>query len=146
MRAIVVYDSQSGNTRKIAEVIAQAMSSVIVPVGQAPLDLTGHDLVIIGTPNIRAHPTEKMSSYLEKVALPKACALFVTFGMPIWGQISSVLCTRTVKKVLKRKGSQCVSLFMCPGYHVKYKTYQGRPSNHDVAKARRFALRTISMV
>jgi hypothetical protein len=55
MRAVVVYESMYGNTRLIAEAIADGLRSaaevVVVPVGGAPQKLLeGADLVVVGGP------------------------------------------------------------------------------------------------
>lgn len=54
MRALIVYESMFGNTRRVAETIAAGMAQAaeveVVEVGQAPTDLSPWDLVIIGAP------------------------------------------------------------------------------------------------
>jgi hypothetical protein len=55
MRAVVVYESMYGNTRLIAEAIADGLRPevevVVVPVGRAPRELLeGADLVVVGGP------------------------------------------------------------------------------------------------
>jgi len=135
MKTIVVYDSWTGNTKKVAEAIAQGNNCAIFKVDQAPLDLIGYDLLILGTPDIRAKPSDKISAYLKNVVAPKKNFLFMTYGAPIWGKISSFLCLRAMRKKLKNKGSACAGSFACPGFHLKFKTYSGRPSENDLKKA-----------
>jgi hypothetical protein len=52
--AIVVYESMFGNTEQIARAIAEGMSAVmpteLAEVGDAPDDLTGLDVVVVGGP------------------------------------------------------------------------------------------------
>lgn len=144
MKGIVIYDSWTGNTKKVAEAIALVAGFDIVKAVDASLDLTGYELLVIGTPDIRAKPTEKIADYLSKVNLPAKHALFVTFGAPVWGQISSILCLRKMKKQLEGSNSEFIGKFMCPGFHHKFKTYKDRPSAKDLLRAQRFG-KMISM-
>ncbi|MCM8787089.1 MAG: hypothetical protein NC935_03445 [Candidatus Omnitrophica bacterium] len=139
IRSIVVYDSFSGNTKKIAEAIASVYNCDIKKVDEAPLDLKNYDILILGTLNIRAHPSDKIINYINNLTVPKYFSLFVTFGMPIWGQISSIFCLRKMRKLFEAKGSKFIKSFICPGFHIKYKTYKGRPSCKDLEAAKRFA-------
>lgn len=55
MRALVVYESMFGCTQAIATAVAEALSSAgaqveLVEVGQAPTDLGGLDLLVLGGP------------------------------------------------------------------------------------------------
>ena len=55
MRALVVYESMFGCTRSVAEAIAEGLRLStddvrLVEVGQAPTDLTGVDLLVLGGP------------------------------------------------------------------------------------------------
>lgn len=140
LNGIVIYDSHTGNTQKIAEEIAKVNKFTLSNVVQAPADLRNYDLAVIGTPNIRAHPSAKICAYIAKITPPKYHAVFVTFGMPLWGQISSFLCLEEVNSALRQKGSHAVGNFMCPGYHVKYKTYKGKPSAKELLRAGKFAV------
>jgi len=138
-RGIVVYDSRSGSTKKVAETIAVAADFEIVHVKDAPLNLEAYSLLVVGSLNIHAHPSDKIIVYLSEVNAPKQCAVFVTFGMPLLGQISSLQCLREMRNALLAKGSSCLGGFICPGYHVKFKTHKGRPSDKDLVRAQRFA-------
>jgi len=139
MKGIVVYDSWTGNTRRIAEVIASGVKFNLVKVNDAPLDLREYEILVLGTPNIRAKPSEKILDFMSKVTLPTKFAVFVTFGMPIWGVISSIICLNKMRKILCQKGSKFAGQFMCPGFHVKYKTYKGKPSEKEFRDAREFS-------
>lgn len=139
MKGIVVYDSWTGNTKKVAEAIASENSFDIFKVNGAPTDLRQYDILLLGSPNIKAAPSKVTLEFMDKVLLPDRYAVFITFGAPLWGQISSLVCLNKMCSVLSKKGAHCVGKFMCPGFHAKFKTYKGRPSLKDLAKAERFS-------
>ena len=50
MRAIVVYESVYGNTRAIAEAIADGLGAPAITTEEAPADAGGADLLVVGGP------------------------------------------------------------------------------------------------
>ncbi len=51
MSALVIYESIYGNTRAVAEAIAEGLGEVrVLPIREAPGHLRGHELVVIGGP------------------------------------------------------------------------------------------------
>ena len=51
MKALVIYESKYGNTEKIAQAIGETTSAQVRLAGEVkPADLTGFDLVFIGSP------------------------------------------------------------------------------------------------
>jgi flavodoxin I len=73
MNTVVVYDSQYGNTERIAQTIADALRAF----GQAqavrvdparPVSLEGVDLLILGSPAQGLKPTLAMQSFVETVS------------------------------------------------------------------------------
>ena len=68
MKALVIYDSNCGNTKKIAEVVAGEISCDAVNIADIePSDLVGYDLLVVGTPIIGWMPTERMQAFLSKL-------------------------------------------------------------------------------
>src|SRR5512137_2366040 len=88
-KGLIVYDSLTGNTKKVAEAIASGGDWEIVKVAHAPRQLQEYRIVVIGSPNMHAKPSQAVQLFMEEAMLPAACAFFVTFGAPVWGQISS---------------------------------------------------------
>lgn len=80
MKAIVVYSSQSGNTKKLAEAVKEAMppGTELYPVDQAP-DPDGYDLVALGFWFQAGSPDPKSAAYLPKLKGQKLF-LFATHG------------------------------------------------------------------
>ncbi|MHC4911455.1 MAG: flavodoxin family protein [Planctomycetota bacterium] len=60
-KGIVVYYSRSGNTKKMAEIIAEAMNEADLPTECKPVnkvkaeDLLGYDAIVVGSPTYYGH-------------------------------------------------------------------------------------------
>jgi len=137
-RAVVLYDSQTGNTESVARQIAAGLGCAAMPVSEAP-DLSTYELAVIGTPNIRKKATPAVCKFLEHVnARPTNIALFVTYGMPVWGQISTPLCLKSMATAWSMRP---VARFSCKGVHKKYGTYKKHPNDLDLLLAYLFGLK-----
>jgi len=68
MKSIVVFDSNLGNTKKIADIIAKTLETNSISVSDvSDNDLENLDLLIIGSPIIGWMPTQKMQTFLSKI-------------------------------------------------------------------------------
>ena len=72
MNALIVYESMFGNTRRLAEAIAGALESAgvdaaVMHAADAPSDLSGYQLVIVGAPT-HAHGLPRPTSRTEALA------------------------------------------------------------------------------
>ncbi len=72
MKTQVIYDSQFGNTERLAQVIANALSEVgearAIHVGQARVEtLREVDLLILGTPIQGWKPTLAVQAFLDRI-------------------------------------------------------------------------------
>ncbi|MCL4535527.1 MAG: flavodoxin domain-containing protein [Bacteroidetes bacterium] len=72
MNTLVVYDSQFGNTERIAQAIADALSEFgqarAVHLGQTrPAELREVDLLVLGSPIQGWKPTPAMQAFLERI-------------------------------------------------------------------------------
>ncbi len=72
MNALIIYDSKFGNTEKIAEAIAEKLSSYgqakTVLAGKAdPQELGNTDILIIGSPTQAWRPTEPVQSFIKNI-------------------------------------------------------------------------------
>ncbi len=72
MKTFVVYDSQYGNTERIAQAIADTLRAFgqarAVRIGPAhPIELQGVDMLILGSPTQGFRPTPAMQSFLGTV-------------------------------------------------------------------------------
>lgn len=71
-KAIVVYDSEFGNTERVAREIGRALDSqedvVVVRVGDAkPEQLKGLSVLVVGSPTQRFRPTQPTIDFLQSI-------------------------------------------------------------------------------
>jgi hypothetical protein len=101
--------------------------------------LAEYELVVLGTPNQRKAPSPAMRRFLSgNGRCSPELAVFATFGMPVWGQVSAPICLRNMAA---QWGKKPIARYSCPGYHTKHKTYKGRPNDSDLLSAFLFGLR-----
>ncbi|MEA3224101.1 MAG: flavodoxin family protein [Thermodesulfobacteriota bacterium] len=143
-KKVVVYDSVTNNTSLVAKSIAEVLDCQAVPVADfSKLSTDSYDLVVMGSPVLSGKPTNRIINLLEILKTPERCAVFCTYGAPVWGLISSRM---TLKYMKRRINAPCLGKFSCPGLHAKLKTYKNRPDDDDFKKARAFAERIDSLL
>lgn len=137
LKSIVVYDSWSGSTEKIAGAIAGALHCPSVHVDQAAEYFPCHyDLIVVGSPVHGGAPTDAMETFLEGLGEVSAVAVFVTYGAPGFGSWTADRCLSAMEKQLN---GACLGRFKCNGHHKIFRTYPRHPDETDVAEAARFA-------
>ena len=116
MNALVLYDSQYGNTERIAQAIAEKLAEY----GEAravrldprqPVELQGVDVFIVGCPTQGWRPTPAIQSFLEEVSSEElrhlAVACFDTrFRLPrfVTGSAANVMASK-----LREKGTSLLA-------------------------------------
>ncbi len=80
MKTLIIYSSQTGNTKKLAETVAHTLNveTTVCRISEAP-DPDGFDLVAIGFWLQGGKPDPKSSEYLARVGTAKLF-LFATHG------------------------------------------------------------------
>lgn len=81
MKSIVIFDSNYGSTKKIANIIAKTLDTKSISVVDvSDDDLKNLDLLIVGSPIIGWMPTQKIQTFLSKIS-PKIVSgvKFATF-------------------------------------------------------------------
>ncbi len=142
-KALILYDSMTGNTEKCAMQMSDALMCEIINIKDETPNLSDYDLVIFASPNIRKEPTPLFKKFLNSEIHVKSYAVFITSGMPIWRHLSSPACVRYFEERIGRKAlGKCDVI----GYHAKYKTYRGRPNERDLLKSYLFAVSMIKKV
>ena len=71
MKALVVYDSVYGNTKKIAETVAAELGKGVKVISVSDFnnkDLTGINVLVVGSPILAFRPSEKTSKFLASLS------------------------------------------------------------------------------
>jgi flavodoxin len=113
MKTLVTYVSVSGNTKKVAEAIYEALEGEkeIQPLGEID-SLEGYDLTFIGTPIHASGPSKDAKEFLEKHCQQKNVALFITHASP---EESEYLSEWLGSCKEAATGANLVGLFNCQG-------------------------------
>ncbi|WP_406144244.1 flavodoxin family protein [Streptomyces sp. NBC_01012] len=147
MKVVIVCASVShGNTRRVADSMAQVLGAKVVPPEQADLEeLAGADLVGFGSGVFyqRLHPS--LTGLVKALPTGRGRAfVFATSGLP---ELPLVPFTRSVVQLLKGKGFEVDGQFSCRALDtmMPFKLIGGiqkqRPNDEDLAAARAFATR-----
>ena len=105
MKPCVLYFSRTGNTKRMAEAIAEATKAPVFAIASSePLVVEDFDLLIVGTPVEGFRPAQETVAFMER--LPKTegkkAILFCTYAL--WkGRTFGIL-----KKELSRKGYETI--------------------------------------
>ena len=69
MKALVFYDSTSGNTARLAHEMAETLSdaSALNVSAARPSDISGYELLIVGSPTQGGRPTSALMQFLGSV-------------------------------------------------------------------------------
>ncbi len=110
MKAIVIYSSQSNNTKKVAEAVAAELNCETKPVGDAG-DLAAYDTVAVGFWLKAGEPDPATQEFLPKLAGKKAF-FFATHGAAVGTPPAE---NAMVKAKELAKGADVVATFSCPG-------------------------------
>lgn len=120
MNTLVIFDSNYGNTQKVAEAIAGELNAKTSNVSNLiPADLTGIELLLVGSPIIGWRPTDKMGKFLDGLAkdsLKGIKAGAFDTRMNVW--YSGNACNKITKK-LKNAGAEII--VESKGFYVKGK-------------------------
>jgi flavodoxin/Pyruvate/2-oxoacid:ferredoxin oxidoreductase delta subunit len=147
MNVTIIYFSQTGNTRKVAEAMAKAFCEVghvtsTIPLKKAtPQDTAACELIGVGTPCFSSQaptPIKSFLSTLPQLNNHRGFVFATSGGAP--GRVLSDL-----SGLLQSKGADVIGGFLCHG-EVRHPApcligrLPNRPNTEDLARARRFAL------
>ena len=141
-RALIVYESKYGNTKRVAEVIAEEMREV----GQAEVilnhvqeldfeEISEYDLVLIGSPNHIGRPTRSVRKLIDKLGEldlnEKQIAVFDTYIGEDFEKAVKKMQKRISKKI---PGSELVT----PGLSIRVQGIKGPILDGELPKCREF--------
>ena len=75
-KKLILYYSESGNTKKLAQMIQAAVGGDLLDLNAPKPDFSAYDLIFIGTPNHAASMAQPVRAYIESTVAP-----FCTHGM-----------------------------------------------------------------
>ncbi|QES51869.1 flavodoxin [Streptomyces venezuelae] len=147
MKAVIVCASVShGNTRRVADAMAQVLGAKVVSPEQADLaELAGAELVGFGSGVFysRLHP--RLTDFVKALPTGRGRAfVFATSGLP---EIPPAPFTRPLVRLLEGKGFEVDGSFSCRAFDTwaPFRLIGGinrqRPNAGDLAAARAFAER-----
>jgi menaquinone-dependent protoporphyrinogen IX oxidase len=150
MKPVVLYSTQSGNTRKIADAIASELKCESLNVNQSNLaqtkDLNDFDLIFVGTGIRFGNPNEDLINYLNATVLgqPKTFALFLTWGEA--GKTDQKAISK-LKRVLESKSQRIVDdYFTCYGGRKFSLLKRKHPNAEDNAAAVHWAKEIVKKI
>ncbi|MGD0451097.1 MAG: flavodoxin domain-containing protein [Candidatus Bathyarchaeia archaeon] len=143
MKIALVYFSRGGNTRKIAEAMAEELGVTAVDVKKEQPDVSDVDLLVVGSGTYGGKPGKEMVAYLENLK-PVASKKAACFSSCASGDASKTL--QTMKDILSKKGYSNVDSFSCLGKWLMGLSRRGHPSDEELAHAREFAKKLKSTV
>ncbi|MHC1604549.1 MAG: flavodoxin family protein [Candidatus Methanofastidiosia archaeon] len=137
MRTLVVYYSKTGNTKKVAEVVARELGTDVASIDEKP-NIENYDLVVFGTPTHGGKPAKEMWSYMQKIPETenKKAAVFISSG----GSGGDKNTMGWMKKFVEDKGMKFIGGFSTIGeWKGLFSTKNvGRPNEKDLEDARGF--------
>lgn len=149
MKSAIIYYSYSGNTKKVAEILAghirqkgevellelKAQNEENSFLGQARrafkharaeittvnFDLSGYDLICLGTPVWAFGPAPAMNTCLDKCSglEGKEAVLFITYG----SGVGKERCLNYMQDILAKKGAKSITRFSVQQFKVNDKEF-----------------------
>ena len=134
MNISLVYFSRGGNTRKVAEAIAQELQVTAIDVKKETIDVSNADMLVIGSGTYGGKPGKEMVAYLEnlKSVTGRRAACFASCAA------DSTKSLAAMKEILTSKGYSIVDCFSCFGKFAGL-TKRGHPTDDELNKAKEFA-------
>ena len=134
MNATLVYFSRGGNTRKIAEAIAEELKINPIDVKNETPDVSSADLLIVGSGTYGSKPGKEMADYLANLTSvkDKRAACFSSCA----GDASKTL--DAMKDILTKKGYTIIDCFSCFGKFAGL-SKRGHPTDEELKRAKEFA-------
>jgi flavodoxin len=127
----VVYFSRGGNTKKVAEAIAEEIGTKAKNIKTVDA-VDGNSVIIMGTGCYGAVLAKDITDFIERNHLQgRKVALFTTSAFGLQKETGIMI------EALKSKGLEIIHNFNCFGQFLAIK--RGHPDAEDLKKAREFA-------
>lgn len=116
MKTLVVYSSQTGNTKKVAEAVAEVLPSCdIFSMDEAPASTDGYGLVAVGYWNAKGQPDVKTREWLKGVSHARLAFFGTLGGLP--GSDHARECMAGAEALAQEpaRGNVVLGSWMCQG-------------------------------
>ena len=150
IKATVVHDSKCGNTKLVAEAIAQGINQVpgveIVVTKVDTVDLSQidkFDVILIGSPNHIGGPTRAIKKFIDslgKLKLEgKRGAVFDTY--------TGTDFEKAVKKMEKQIAEKVAGLkLITPGFSIRVNATKGPVTDGELPKCKEFGIKIATLI
>jgi len=102
MNPVVLYFSRTGNTKRLAEAIAQLTNAPIFSIASSePSIVEAYDTIILGTPVEGASPAKETRAFVEQLPQAQGKKAIVFCTNRIFGNERTM---KTLEKMLEEKG------------------------------------------
>jgi len=147
MKVLIVYDTKYGNTKKVAELIAEGINSIegnkITINNVKDVDLNkddSYDIILIGSPNHVGSHTKSVKKFINKLSeAPLKINSFAVFDTYLSKDFE-----KTVKKMEKQISEKMPDLKKAaPGLSIKVEGMKGPITVTDLPKCKEFGINLI---
>jgi len=166
LKALVVYDSKTGNTEKVSKAIYDTLveakvETILTKTDTASEDLHDYDLVFMGTPTFQWMPSKEIQQFINdkfaihkkrgdvKLLAPvipgKKAVVFCTYSSPFTGIDSAIPCVKYMAQFFRHIGFEIAGEWYVIGEFVgneerstkgKLGDIRGRPNQADLDEIR----------
>ncbi len=136
MKALVLYDSNYGNTKKLAEIIAESLDTYPHSISESGnINPAEFDLIVVGSPINGWRPTQKVTDFLNNLKTDslknvRAAAFDTRVKLFIHGDAA-----KKIANALKKAGAEIIS--EPKGFFVK--GTEGPLFDSEINNARKWA-------
>ncbi|MBS7630695.1 flavodoxin family protein [Candidatus Bathyarchaeota archaeon] len=142
MRVIIIYESKYGNTKRVAEAIAEGLNEVggvetsVMELKELDLnDIFNYDVILIGSPNHIGGPTRGIKGFIDKLSeLELEEKMFAVFDTYLGKDFE-----KAVKKMEKQIAEKVPKLKrVAQGLSIKVNGLRGPIADRELEKCREF--------
>lgn len=150
VKVLITYESKYGNTKLVAEKIAEGMKKVkgmnlkLAEIKQVDLDsLHGYDVIFIGSPNHVGGPTRGVRKFVDELGKRGlGNKAFVVFDTYLGGDFEKAVKKLERRIIEKIPGAKVLE----PGLSIRVQGMRGPVSEQDLAKAVEFGRRIAAKI
>jgi len=141
-KAIVIYESKYGNTKRVAETIIEGINEIErieavlkEPKHVEPTEILDYDVILIGSPNHIGGPTRSIKKFIDKLGkIELEGKLGAVFDTYMGGDFN-----KAVQKMEKRINEKVPGLkLITPGLSIKVKGIKGPIVEGELPKCKEF--------